>query len=88
MNLFGLPMQLPSPLDEMDSVTVDLGYVTNGGFTCLQGKHSERDDRFTLEVKVKVTGHTLNTPGSVHELFAAVKFGDVIIVGERLTGVK
>ena len=66
----------------MDSVTVDLGYVTNGGFTYLQGNHSEKDDRFVVQVEVRVTDHPLNTPGSVHDLFAAVKFGDVIIVGK------
>ena len=69
-------------MDENDSATVDLGYVTNSAVTFRQGRHQPEDDQFSLEVEVRATDHPLNTPGSEHEIFAAVKFGDVIIVGK------
>ena len=66
----------------MDSVTVDLGFIQNAGFTYKQATHKESDDQFALQVEIQMADHPALSNGTIQEVFIAVKFGDTIVVGK------
>ena len=66
----------------MDSVTSDLGYITNSGISRKQKNHvPATDDMFRVEVGIQMADMD-ETDGSVnHKIYFAVKFGEIIVVG-------
>lgn len=65
---------------KVDSVTVDLGYVTNAGFTRKRGLHTPHDDQFAVQVEVQMADHELSVNDATFEVYFGVKFGDIIVV--------
>ncbi|TRY70980.1 hypothetical protein TCAL_11101 [Tigriopus californicus] len=71
-----------------DIVTIDLGYVMNTGFTKKQKNHNaSRDDRFAIEVEVQMSDHVLATNGSSWNVALAVKFGEIVVVANKMVNV-
>eukprot|EP00094_Tigriopus_californicus_P011496 TCALIF_11101-PA protein Name:"Protein of unknown function" AED:0.09 eAED:0.09 QI:0/0.77/0.73/0.95/0.48/0.58/46/1495/2737 len=75
-------------LMQRDIVTIDLGYVMNTGFTKKQKNHNaSRDDRFAIEVEVQMSDHVLATNGSSWNVALAVKFGEIVVVANKMVNV-
>ncbi len=70
---------------QVDSITVDLGYVVNSGWTVKQGQHASTDDQFNVKVEVQLSDHALTADSATFDVLFAVKFGDVIVVGKLTT---
>jgi len=68
---------------QRDSVTVDLGYVLNTGWTLKQNVHTPSDDEFAFEAEVQLSDHHLTPNDAEIEVYFAVRFNDIISVGER-----
>jgi hypothetical protein len=65
----------------MDAVTVDLGYVTNAGFTLLQGNYVPEDDLFAIAVQLQMLDNGLEVNNAVFNVTLALKLEDKVIVG-------
>ena len=69
---------------QKDVVTVDLGYVTNAGFTKKWGAHKEDDDRFAVEVEVIASDSAPMAHDRVFGVHLAAEIGDSVVIGEFL----
>ncbi len=67
-----------------DTATVNLGFLTNAGFTKKWGgsHNPEVDDVFSIKVQVQMSDHPLTRHGNQFEVYFATKMGDTIIVGK------
>ena len=67
----------------MDSVTSDLGYITNSGISRKQKNHDPAtDDMFRVEVGIQMADMDETDGATDHKIYFAVKFGEIIVVGE------
>ena len=67
----------------MDSVTSDLGYITNSGISRKQKNHDpDLDDIFRVEVGIQMADMDLTNTNDKHKIYFAVKFGEIIVVGK------
>lgn len=61
----------------MDSLTAELGYVTNAGFTQKRDLYNEHtDDVFAIQVEVEMSDHADTIDGAEFDILFAVSFGD------------
>lgn len=68
---------------QKDTATTDLGSITNAGWSFKQGNYNPPDDdQFSVRVKVQMTDHPNTKHNETHDVYLAIMFGDVIIVGE------
>lgn len=56
---FGINLDL-----QTDFLTVDLGYLTNAGFTFRRGLNLIEDDRLGVELAVRISDHLENVDGA------------------------
>ena len=66
----------------MDTVTANLGYITNAGFTKKWGGYKTDDDLFAIRVEVQMSDHPLTEADELFDVYFAVKMGDTIVVGK------
>ena len=66
---------------QRDVVTVDLGHVTNAGFTKKWGAHKAEDDRFAIEVEVIASDSGPMAHDRIFGIHLAATIGDVVVVG-------
>ena len=66
---------------QRDVVTVDLGHVTNAGFTKKWGSHKAEDDRFAIEVEVIASDSGPMAHDRIFGIHLAATIGDVVVVG-------
>ena len=66
---------------QKDVVTVDLGHVTNAGFTKKWGAHRAEDDRFAIEVEVIASDSGPMAHDRIFGIHLAATIGDVVVVG-------
>ena len=61
---------------------MDLGYITNAGFSKKQGKYDVNgaDDDFILSVKVQLSDYLGTENAADLKVYLAVKFGEFIVV--------
>lgn len=71
----------------MDTATVDLGYVTNAGFTRKWGGYKPEDDQFSVQMELQMSDHVSTAHDAEFEIFFAVKFGSTIVVSSQLVKV-
>ena len=62
-------------------MTVDLGYVTNAGFTMKWGGHEAADDQFAVEVEVIVSDSAPMEHDRLFGVHLAANIGENIVVG-------
>ena len=64
-------------------MTVDLGFVTNAGFSLSQGRWDPEDDEFTIEFELEMSDPAGSEDGTEYEVLAAISYGeDMVLVGE------
>ena len=66
---------------QIDSATADLGYVTNRGWSSKRGAYKSEDDQFVLSAEMEMSDHPLTQHDESFEVLMAVKYDDVIVVG-------
>ena len=66
---------------QRDVVTVDLGHVTNAGFTKKWGAHKAEDDRFAIEVEVIASDSGPMAHDRIFGIHLAATIGDVVVIG-------
>ena len=73
---------------QKDVVTVDLGYITNGGLSLKLRQYNDTlDDTFAIQFLLHKSDHWENPndgTASTHTIRCAVTFGDVIVVGKTI----
>ena len=57
-------------------MTVDLGYLTNAGFTFRRGLNLIEDDRLGVEVAVRISDHQENVDGAIQVVFIAMRYSN------------
>ena len=62
-------------------MTVDLGYVTNAGFTKKWGTHKAEDDRFAVEVEVIVSDSAPMAHNRIFGVHLAAQISDNVVIG-------
>ena len=65
----------------MDTVTVNMGYVVNGGTTLKQGRHVPEDDQFAIKVEVQLSDHKQTAHNATFDIYFAAKLQDTIVIG-------
>ena len=70
------------PLFQLDSLTIDLGYVTNAGYSVVTGLYQPHDATFEIGVEVELSDHVDTTHATTYDIYFAVKFNDVIVVSK------
>ena len=60
---------------------VDLGYVTNAGFTMLWGAHISDDDRFAVEIEVIASDSAPMAHDRIFGVHLAATVGDTTVIG-------
>ena len=73
---------------QKDSLLIDLGIVTNGGYTFRRGFNREDDDKFRVEIMIRMSDHPVTEAGAKFPVRLAANSGDVISVGSREVTVK
>ena len=73
---------------EKDSILMDMGKVTNGGYTFRRGFNREDDDKFRVEIMIRMSDHPLTEDGVKFPVRLAANSGEVISVGSREVTVK
>ena len=68
-------------------MTVDLGYLTNAGFTFRRGLNVPEDDQLGVEVAVRISDHPDNEDGATQVVSLGVHTGEeeVSVVGRKVT---
>jgi len=61
-----------------------MGYMVNPGWTLKQEIHDPTDDNFAFEVEVQLSDHQLTPNDTKIDVNFAIKFNEIIIVGEIL----
>ena len=69
---------------QADSVTLDLGYVMNRGFSLRQGLHLPSHDKFIISAEVELSDNVDAIQDEEYDVYFAVKFGEVIVVGTNI----
>ena len=67
----------------IDSIRMDMGLVTNGGYTFRRGFNTEDDDKFIVEIQIKMSDHPLTVATTKFPVRLAANSGNVISVGSR-----
>ena len=61
---------------------MDLGYIMNPGFTGRRGENDTDHNVFRMKAEVELADHVNTSDGTIVDVHFAVKFGDIIVVGE------
>ena len=68
----------------MDTVTADLGYLVNAGFTDIWGSNQDTDNQFAVSVLVQMSDAEVSTDNTtLSYVYFSINFGDIIVVGKH-----
>ena len=68
----------------MDTVTADLGYLVNAGFTDIWGSNQDADNQFAVSVLVQMSDAEVSTDNTtLSYVYFSINFGDIIVVGKH-----
>ena len=68
---------------QSDTLTVNLGYLVNAGFTDKFGANTDADNQFAVKVLIQMgDADTVTANNATNYIYLSIKIGDIIVVGE------